>query len=445
MCTPYNADFDGDEMNIHCPQTEEARAEAVELMSVHNNLCTPKNGEILVAATQDFLTASYLLTSRDTFLDRAMVGQLVAMMGDALLSVDLPTPAIVAPVELWTGKQVFSVLIRPKASDQIFVNLEVAEKQYTKNDARAMCPEDGYVTIQNSEIVSGQLGKATLGSGNKAGLFYVLNSEYGAAVAATAMNRVAKLSARWLGQRGFSVGIDDVTPGHVLQTEKARVVARGYADCDARIAAYKKGTLALQPGCDAEQTLEAEVLGILSTVRETAGAVCLRELPTHNAPLTMALCGSKGSTINISQMVACVEQQAVGGARPGQLLRPVAAHFRRGEKLPRQGLRGELVFHRHAPHGVLLPHHGGPRGAGGHRREDGGDRVHVAPADERWRTSRCATMGPCATARAGSCSSRTGTTAWSPRRWRAGQKLPGRVHPAGAASRGSCRGGARRW
>ena len=163
----------------------------------------------------------------------------------------------------------------------------------------------------------------------------MLNSEYGAAVAATAMNRVAKLSARWLGQRGFSVGIDDVTPGHVLQTEKAQVVARGYADCDERIAAYKKGTLALQPGCDAEQTLEAEVLGILSTVRETAGNVCLRELPKHNAPLTMALCGSKGSTINISQMVACVGQQAVGGSRPpdgfhGRSL----PHFRRGEKTP---------------------------------------------------------------------------------------------------------------
>jgi DNA-directed RNA polymerase III subunit RPC1 len=120
-----------------------------------------------------------------------------------------------------------------------------------------------------------------------------------------------------------------------LQAEKAQVVARGYADCDERIAAYKKGTLALQPGCDAEQTLEAEVLGILSTVRETAGNVCLRELPKHNAPLTMALCGSKGSTINISQMVACVGQQAVGGSRPpdgfhGRSL----PHFRRGEKTP---------------------------------------------------------------------------------------------------------------
>ena len=339
VCTPYNADFDGDEMNIHCPQTEEARAEAMELMSVHNNLCTPKNGEILVAATQDFLTASYLLTSKDQFLDRAEVGQLIAMMGDALLKVDLPTPAIVAPVELWTGKQIFGVLIRPRAADQIFANLEVAEKQFTRPAGPGalphMCPADGYVCVQNSELLCGQLGKATLGSGNKAGLFYVLNSEYGAKTAAGAMNRVAKLSARWLGQRGFSVGISDVTPGADLVREKARVVKRGYDDCDERIAAFEKGSLVCQPGCDATQTLEAEVLGILSTVRETAGAACVKALPRQNAPLIMALCGSKGSTINISQMVACVGQQAVGGSRPpdgfaGRSL----PHFRRGEKTP---------------------------------------------------------------------------------------------------------------
>ncbi len=52
MCNPYNADFDGDEMNLHVPQTEEARAEASELMGVMHNLCTPKSGEILIAATQ---------------------------------------------------------------------------------------------------------------------------------------------------------------------------------------------------------------------------------------------------------------------------------------------------------------------------------------------------------------------------------------------------------
>ena len=52
VCSPYNADFDGDEMNLHVPQTQEAKTEAHQLMGVMSNLCTPKNGEILIAATQ---------------------------------------------------------------------------------------------------------------------------------------------------------------------------------------------------------------------------------------------------------------------------------------------------------------------------------------------------------------------------------------------------------
>lgn len=68
VCNPYNADFDGDEMNLHVPQTEEARTEALMLMGVQNNLCTPKNGEILVASTQDFLTSSFLVTRKDNFM-----------------------------------------------------------------------------------------------------------------------------------------------------------------------------------------------------------------------------------------------------------------------------------------------------------------------------------------------------------------------------------------
>jgi len=78
VCSPYNADFDGDEMNVHVPQTEEAKAEARELMGVRHNLATPKSGEILIAATQDFLTASFLLTSKDTFYTRAQVCRLAS-------------------------------------------------------------------------------------------------------------------------------------------------------------------------------------------------------------------------------------------------------------------------------------------------------------------------------------------------------------------------------
>lgn len=70
VCSPYNADFDGDEMNCHLPQTQEARAEALHLMGVVNNLTTPKNGEPLIAPTQDFLSGSWMICHKDVFLTR---------------------------------------------------------------------------------------------------------------------------------------------------------------------------------------------------------------------------------------------------------------------------------------------------------------------------------------------------------------------------------------
>lgn len=70
VCAPYNADFDGDEMNLHLIQTHEARSEAKLLMSTVNNLVTPRNGEPLISASQDYLTCSYMLTQKDQFFDR---------------------------------------------------------------------------------------------------------------------------------------------------------------------------------------------------------------------------------------------------------------------------------------------------------------------------------------------------------------------------------------
>ena len=80
VCTPYNADFDGDEMNLHLPQTEEARAEAEVLMGNKNNLVTPRNGDLMIAATQDFLTGAYLLTQRDSFFNRGAVRQIITQI-----------------------------------------------------------------------------------------------------------------------------------------------------------------------------------------------------------------------------------------------------------------------------------------------------------------------------------------------------------------------------
>ncbi|KAJ3108920.1 hypothetical protein HDU96_007374 [Phlyctochytrium bullatum] len=94
--------FDGDEMNLHVPQTEEARTEAVELMGVKNNLVTPRNGEPLIAATQDFITASFLQSKKDVFYDRSQFTQICSYMFNALMDVDLPPPTILKPQCLWT-------------------------------------------------------------------------------------------------------------------------------------------------------------------------------------------------------------------------------------------------------------------------------------------------------------------------------------------------------
>lgn len=336
VCNPYNADFDGDEMNMHVPQTEEARTEALMLMGVQNNLCTPKNGEILVASTQDFLTSSFLITRKDTFYDRAAFSLMCSYMGDGMDLVDLPTPAIIKPVELWTGKQLFNVLLRPHANVRVYLNLTVMEKTYNKRRGKeTMCPSDGFVYFRNSELISGQLGKATLGNGNKDGLFSVLLRDYNAHAAAACMNRLAKLSARWIGNHGFSIGIDDVQPGGLLNDQKSKRIEEGYENCHELIQQYNKGKLKLQPGCNAAQTLEAEITGVLNKIRETTANVCMEELHWRNSPLIMSQCGSKGSPINISQMIACVGQQSVGGRRaPDGFIDRTLPHFPRKSKTP---------------------------------------------------------------------------------------------------------------
>ncbi|XP_027150331.1 DNA-directed RNA polymerase III subunit 1-like isoform X1 [Coffea eugenioides] len=335
ICNPYNADFDGDEMNMHVPQTEEARTEALMLMGVQNNLCTPKNGEILVASTQDFLTSSFLITRKDTFYDRASFSLMCSYMGDGMDQIDLPTPALLKPVELWTGKQLFTVLLRPFAKMKVYVNLTVAEKNYQK-PKETMCPNDGFVCFRNSELISGQLGKATLGNGNKDGLYSVLLRDYKSHAASVCMNRLAKLSARWIGNHGFSIGIDDVQPPDRLITARDEKISTGYAMCDELIEKYNKGALELQPGHDAALTLEAKITKVLNDIRDIAAKECLTCLQWRNSPLIMSQCGSKGSPINISQMVACVGQQSVGGRRaPNGFIDRSLPHFPRKSKIPK--------------------------------------------------------------------------------------------------------------
>lgn len=123
------------------------------------------------------------------------------------------------------------------------------------------------------------------------------------------------MASYFIQNRGFSFGIGDVTPSPKLLEAKQYLLQKGYAKCDEYILEMRKGSLQCQPGCSPEQTLEAVILRELSSIREQAAKACFRELHSTNSALIMALCGSKGSNINISQMIACVGQQAINGKR----------------------------------------------------------------------------------------------------------------------------------
>ncbi|KAG5262768.1 hypothetical protein AALO_G00278690 [Alosa alosa] len=337
VCTPYNADFDGDEMNLHLPQTEEAKAEALVLMGTKANLVTPRNGEPLIAAIQDFLTGAYLLTLKDTFFDRSKACQIVAsiLVGkDEKVKISLPRPAIMKPINLWTGKQIFSLILKPSATCPVKANLRTKGKQYS-GKGEDLCSNDSFVVIQNSELMCGSLDKGTLGSGSKNNIFYILLRDWGQMEAANAMSRLARLAPVYLSNRGFSIGIGDVTPGQGLLNAKQELLDAGYKKCKEYIEALNTGKLQPQPGCTPEETLEALILRELSVIRDHAGSACLRELDKSNSPLIMALCGSKGSFINISQMIACVGQQAISGSRvPDGFENRSLPHFDKHSKLP---------------------------------------------------------------------------------------------------------------
>ena len=198
-----------------------------------------------------------------------------------------------------------------------------------------MSQNDGYVLIRGSTILSGVMDKSVLGDGKKHSVFYTILRDYGPSEAAEAMNRMAKLCARYLGNRGFSIGINDVTPGTELKEKKEEMVEIAYAKCDELINLFDKGKLETQPGCNEEQTLEAKIGGLLSKVREEVGEVCIKELDNLNAPLIMATCGSKGSTLNVSQMVAVVGQQIISGNRvPDGFQDRSLPHFPKNSKTP---------------------------------------------------------------------------------------------------------------
>ena len=281
VCNPYNADFDGDEMNIHVPQTKEAQAEAELLMATSSNICTVKNNEPLISPTQDFITGIFLLSRDNVYLTKNEYFDLVAHFIEFDKVFKIKPCIETESVKLYSGRQVIDAMLL--FSDDISFTAK-----NRKNDE---------VIFYRSTFIKGELDKAIIGAENRKGSIIYKILEINRKECVKFINNIARLSSRYLMNRGLSIGLDDVTMTEEVKNKKSEVFS------------------SVMKQIVAESENEPLKRSLLNKIREECGNFCLKSLSKYNGPVIMSECGSKGSKINVGQMVACVGQQIVQGER----------------------------------------------------------------------------------------------------------------------------------
>ena len=308
VCPPYNADFDGDEMNLHVPQNEEARAEARILMLVQEHILSPRYGGPIMGAIHDYVTAAYLLTKKTTLLTKKEVSHLLVTAG---YKGPLPEPAIKKPVELWTGKQIFSLFL-PK--DLNYVKLASACNKCDKC-LKEECPSDSYVLIRNGELLTGVIDKNSVGAEKPENLLHVLARDYGSDKAREFMDRVFRMLLTFLDKVGFSMGIDSLYLPPEAEERIKGVLREAEEKVRKIISDYEKGLLEALPGKTLEETLETLIMEALSEARDRAGSIASKYMGLGNEAVIMARTGARANIINITQMTALLGQQSIRGER----------------------------------------------------------------------------------------------------------------------------------
>ncbi|ROT39993.1 RNA polymerase Rpb1 [Sodiomyces alkalinus F11] len=301
VTSPYNADFDGDEMNLHVPQSEETRAEIKELCMVPINIVSPQRNGPLMGIVQDTLAGAYKLCRRDVFLAKEEVMNIMLWVPN--WNGIVPTPAILRPVPRWTGKQIISMVI------PTIVSLHNMPDSKEDNPLK-----DEGLLIQSGQVLYGLLSKKNIGA-TSGGLVHIIYNEHGPEAAMKFLNGVQQVVNYWLLHNGFSIGIGDTIP----DTDTIEKVQAHIDEQKAEVARLThmatNNELEPSPGMNIRETFESKVSRALNTARDKAGTTTQKGLKDLNNAVTMASSGSKGSSINISQMSALVGQQIVEGKR----------------------------------------------------------------------------------------------------------------------------------
>lgn len=334
VCPPYNADFDGDEMNLHVPQTEEARAEARILMQVEENILSPRFGGPIIGGIHDHISGLFLLSQKDTKFTR---GQVYELLKKCDAQKPLPEAAIVEDnISYYTGKQVFSLILPER------LNLTLRAKKCMMHDTclKTDCQSDAYVKIEDGNLICGVIDEKAIGAFSGAILDGIIReyADTGFQEASRFLDNATKLAIRSIMKFGFSFGIDDEDVSRQAELEIEEIIERAEERVEALISAYEVGELESMPGRTLNETLEMKIMQELGRARDKAGEIAGKnlgfagELALDNSAVVMAVSGARGSMLNLTQMAGSVGQQSVRGERikRGYYDRTLP-HFRKGD------------------------------------------------------------------------------------------------------------------
>ena len=338
---PYNADFDGDEMNLHAPQDEEASSELRNLAAVPRQIISPANNASIVGIFQDSLLGAYRLTREGiVFSPRQAMNLLMCYPG--------------------VREELFGNPERPLTNFDVLSQILPAMSSYFTNggydSSEDMRTSNNVIDIKNGRYLRGQLDKGSLGSGSK-GLIHRIFNDYGFRASADFIDHLQGIVTEYMKQSGYSVGIMDLIADDATNRKIADAITKQKQEANNIIQELHVGVFENNTGKSNYEEFETRMNMILNKAREEGGKIGRKSLSKDNRFVIMVNAGSKGNNLNIVQMISCLGQQNVDGKRiPYGLEGRTLPHFTKYDDSPEargfvensfvQGLSPqELFFH----------------------------------------------------------------------------------------------------
>ncbi len=337
-CNTYNADFDGDEMNMHFPQNELARAEAVTIADTDHQYLSATAGEPLRGLIQDHISIAVRLTDRDTFFSREDYQQLLYSClrpesnHTASGRLETVTPAILKPKPMWTGKQVISSVLK-NITPLNHPGLTLTSSSQTSASQWGRDSEEQTVIFQEGLLLCGILDKKQIGT-KGGGFVNGIYEAYGHVVTGRLLSVLGRLLTRLLHMLAFSCGIEDLVlteSGESARRQKLKESERLGLEVAAKYVSMDESDLkgkehlfrerleevmrddAKQIGL--ERMTNSHTLGLSSEVNKVCLPDGLSKPFPKNQMQTMTGSGAKGSQVNASLISCNLGQQVLEGRR----------------------------------------------------------------------------------------------------------------------------------